>query len=94
MIPYLKIDLINQLRKEGMPLMEAIHTAGIRRLRAILMTSLASIIAMIPILFTFDMGSELQKPLAVAMVYRHDHRHIGKCIYYPLGLLENLQQRG
>ena len=64
----LKIDLINQLRKEGMPLMEAIHTAGIRRLRAILMTSLTSIIAMIPILFTFDMGSELQKPLAVAMI--------------------------
>ena len=64
----LKIDLINQLRKEGMPLTEAIHTAGIRRLRAILMTSLTSIIAMIPILFTFDMGSELQKPLAVAMI--------------------------
>jgi len=64
----LKIDLINQLRKEGMPLMEAIHTAGIRRLRAILMTSLTSIIAMIPILFTFDMGSELQKPLAIAMI--------------------------
>lgn len=64
----LKIDLINQLRKEGVPLMEAIHTAGVKRLRAILMTSLTSIFAMIPILFTFDIGSELQKPLAVAMI--------------------------
>ncbi|WP_298652583.1 efflux RND transporter permease subunit [uncultured Proteiniphilum sp.] len=64
----LKIDLINELRKGGMPLMEAIHTAGVRRLRAIIMTALTSIFSMIPILFTFDMGSELQKPLAITMI--------------------------
>ena len=63
----LKIDLINQLRKEGVPLMEAIHTAG-ETFTCNLMTSLTSIFAMIPILFTFDIGSELQKPLAVAMI--------------------------
>ena len=64
----LKIDLINELRKGGMPLMEAIHTGGVRRLRAIIMTALTSLFSMIPILFTFDMGSELQKPLAIAMI--------------------------
>lgn len=64
----LKIDMINELRKEGVPLMEAIHTAGIKRLRAIVMTSLTTILAMIPLLFSFDMGSELQKPLAIAMI--------------------------
>lgn len=64
----LKIDLINELRKQGMPLMEAIHTGGVRRLRAIIMTALTSIVSMIPILFTKDIGSELQKPLAVAMI--------------------------
>lgn len=64
----LKIDLINELRKEGMPLMEAIHTGGVRRLRAIIMTALTSFFSMIPILFTFDIGSELQKPLAIAMI--------------------------
>ncbi|WP_294068421.1 efflux RND transporter permease subunit [Proteiniphilum sp. UBA1028] len=64
----LKIDLINELRKEGMPLMEAIHTGGVRRLRAIIMTALTSLFSMIPILFTFDLGSELQKPLAIAMI--------------------------
>ena len=51
-----------------MPLIEAIHTAGRRRLRPILMTSLTTILAMLPILFTSDMGSELQQPLAVAMI--------------------------
>jgi multidrug efflux pump subunit AcrB len=64
----LKLDSINSLRREGMPLLEAIHTAGVRRLRAIVMTTLTTVFAMLPVLFTFDMGSELQQPLAVAMI--------------------------
>lgn len=63
----LKIDSINELRKTGTPLMQAIHTAGIRRLRPIVMTSLTTIVAMAPLLFSNDMGSELQRPLAIAM---------------------------
>ena len=64
----LKIDSINELRKGGVPLEEAIHTAGRRRLRAIIMTSLTTVFAMLPLLFTDDMGSELQRPLAIAMI--------------------------
>ena len=64
----LKLDAINELRKQGMPLIEAIHTAGMRRLRPIIMTSLTTIFAMVPLLFTSDMGSELQRPLAIAMI--------------------------
>ena len=64
----LKLDSINELRKAGTPLMEAIHTAGRRRLRPIIMTSLTTIMAMVPLLFASDMGSELQKPLSIAMI--------------------------
>jgi multidrug efflux pump subunit AcrB len=64
----LKLDAINELRKAGTPLTEAIHTAGLRRLRPIIMTSLTTIFAMVPTLFTSDMGSELQRPLAIAMI--------------------------
>ena len=64
----LKLDAINELRKAGTPLLEAIHEAGRRRLRPIIMTSLTSIIGMVPLLFSFDMGSELQKPLSIAMI--------------------------
>lgn len=64
----LKIDMINQFRKEGMPILEAIHTAGHRRLRAIVMTSLTTILAMVPLLFSSDMGSELQAPLSLAII--------------------------
>lgn len=64
----LKMDVINDLRKQGVPLMEAIHEAGKKRLRAIIMTALTSIFAFMPLLFSSDMGSELQKPLAIAMI--------------------------
>ncbi|MDR2805606.1 MAG: efflux RND transporter permease subunit [Dysgonamonadaceae bacterium] len=64
----LKVDMMNQLRREGYPLMDAIHEAGRRRLKAILMTSLTSIVCMTPLLFSSDMGSELEKPLAIATI--------------------------
>jgi multidrug efflux pump subunit AcrB len=64
----LKLDAINELRKQGTPLLEAIHEAGRRRLRPIIMTSLTTIFAMVPLLFSSDMGSELQAPLAIAMI--------------------------
>jgi len=49
-------------------LVAAIHEAGRRRLNAILMTSMTSIVCMIPLLFSSDMGSELEKPLAIATI--------------------------
>ena len=64
----LKLDSINELRREGMPLLDAIHTAGHRRLRAIIMTTLTTVFAMVPLLFTSDLGSEMQRPLSVAMI--------------------------
>ncbi len=64
----LKIDAINEERRKGVPVIEAIHIAGHRRLRPIIMTSLTTIFAMLPVLFTSDMGSLLQRPLAVAMI--------------------------
>ena len=64
----LKLDAINELRKSGVPLLDAIHEAGRRRLRPIIMTSLTTVFAMVPLLFSSDIGSELQKPLSIAMI--------------------------
>ena len=61
----LKLDAINELRKEGVPLMEAIHEAGRRNYQGNLCDRTSG---MVPLLFTFDMGSELQKPLSIAMI--------------------------
>jgi multidrug efflux pump subunit AcrB len=64
----LKIDTINRLRMSGTPLMTAIYTGGSRRLKPIIMTSLTTILATMFFLFGNDIGSELQKPLALTVI--------------------------
>lgn len=64
----LKIDTINRLKRSGYPLIEAIHKGGTRRLKPIIMTSLTTILALAPFLLGNDIGSELQYPLAVAVI--------------------------
>lgn len=64
----LKIDTIIQLQREGNTLMRALLVAGQRRLKPILMTTLTTILALVPMLFTSGLGGELQAPLAVALI--------------------------
>ncbi len=64
----LKIDTINKLMYTGKPLIHSIFEAGRRRLKPIIMTSLTTILAMVPFLFQKGMGAELQKPLALAII--------------------------
>lgn len=64
----LKVSVINRLRAEGVKLQTGIHEAGRRRLRAIVTTSLTSIFVFVPVMMSSDIGSEMQKPLAIAMV--------------------------
>ncbi|MBN2166685.1 MAG: efflux RND transporter permease subunit [Marinilabiliaceae bacterium] len=64
----LKIDTINRLVKAGYPVVDAIHTAGHKRLKPIIMTSATTILAMIPFLWGDDMGSRLQQPLAWTVI--------------------------
>ena len=64
----LKVDTINRLRESGMGLKHAILEAGSRRLKAIVMTSLTTILAIAPFLVRGDMGSDLQYPLSLALI--------------------------
>lgn len=64
----LKVDTINRLRKDGMPLLAAIKEAGHRRLKPIIMTSITTIVALVPVLWGTGMGSEMQKPLALTVI--------------------------
>lgn len=64
----LKIDTTIRLQKEGKSLLRALLIAGNRRLKPIFMTSLTTILALIPILFTRGIGGELQTPLAIALI--------------------------
>ncbi|MCJ7447097.1 MAG: efflux RND transporter permease subunit [Bacteroidales bacterium] len=64
----LKVDTINNLRAEGLGLKEAIYTGGSRRLKPIIMVAMASLISTAPILFSQGIGSELQRPMALALI--------------------------
>jgi HAE1 family hydrophobic/amphiphilic exporter-1 len=57
-----------QLQDEGVPLLEALARAGQRRLRPILMTTLTTIFGLMPLAIGLGEGSELQAPLARALV--------------------------
>jgi HAE1 family hydrophobic/amphiphilic exporter-1 len=61
------VDMINQSRRAGMPIDEAIVFAGRNRIRPILMTSLTTILALLPFILGVGAGSSLRAPMAVAV---------------------------
>jgi HAE1 family hydrophobic/amphiphilic exporter-1 len=62
------VDYTNQLRREGLGLREAVLTACPIRLRPILMTSLATIAAAVPLAMGLGPGSETRGPLARSII--------------------------
>ena len=62
------IEYIGQLRAEGSSLHEALIHAGRIRFRPILMTSLATILGLLPLAFGFGPGAQMQQPLAIAVI--------------------------
>ena len=55
-------------RKHGMDSTEAIYEASLLRFRPIMMTTMAALLAGIPLAVGTGMGSELRRPLGIAMV--------------------------
>lgn len=62
------VDAINQFRKEGMKLKEAIVSAGQRRIRPIVMTTLTTILALFPLTLGFGESASLRSPMAWAVI--------------------------
>lgn len=63
------IDYINILRARGQPRNQAIINAGSTRLRPILMTTLTTVLGMLPLALGYGTGAELYRPLAVVIVF-------------------------
>ncbi|HHL70970.1 MAG TPA: efflux RND transporter permease subunit [Bacteroidetes bacterium] len=62
------VDYINRLRAQGTARTEAILQAGRDRLRPIVMTSLTTILALLPLTIGFGEGAKLRAPLAIAVI--------------------------
>jgi HAE1 family hydrophobic/amphiphilic exporter-1 len=62
------VDAINQLKREGLELKEAIVGAGERRIRPIIMTSLTTVLALLPLTIGVGEGASLRAPMALAVI--------------------------
>lgn len=62
------VEFTHRLVEDGMPMREAVATAGRVRLRPVLMTSLATVIGLMPMALKMGTGSESYAPLAQAII--------------------------
>jgi hydrophobe/amphiphile efflux-1 (HAE1) family protein len=64
----LLVEYINELRRQGQELIPAVINAGRTRLRPILMTTLTTLVGLMPMALGIDVGSEANAPLARAVI--------------------------
>ncbi|MBU1619939.1 MAG: efflux RND transporter permease subunit [Gammaproteobacteria bacterium] len=63
------IDRINQLRAEGAPINDAIVQAGATRLRPVLMTTLTTVLGLLPMVLGSSDGAEIRSPMAITVIW-------------------------
>ncbi len=62
------VDLINKLRERGMERMDAIREAAHLRLRPIMMTTLTTVLGLLPLALGLGEGSEMRTPMAITVI--------------------------
>ena len=63
------VDYTNQLMERGMNCYDALTSAGPRRLRPILMTTLTTILGMVPMAVATSEGSEMMQALSIGVIF-------------------------
>ena len=63
------VSYFNQLVERGMPLAEAVEQGALLRLRPVLMTAVTTILGLLPLLLSRGLGAEVQRPLAIVVVF-------------------------
>ncbi len=63
------VSYINELRARGRSLHDSLIEGGLLRLRPVLMTATTTILGLLPLLMARGIGSEVQRPLAVVVVF-------------------------
>jgi len=62
------VTYYNQLRAEGMGLVEAVLQGSLTRLRTVLMTAMLAMLGLVPMALSHAIGAETQRPLAVVVI--------------------------
>jgi multidrug efflux pump subunit AcrB len=90
----LKVDMIKKVISNGENIQLALKTASDKRLRAIIMTSLTTILALVPVFFSSGLGAEIYIPLAIAIISGITVGTITSIFFVPAlyAVLHNLTQ--
>jgi CzcA family heavy metal efflux pump len=88
------IEYIGQLRGQGVPLHEALLKAGRTRFRPILMTSLCTILGLVPLALGMGPGAQMQQPLAIAVIGGLITNMLLTRLLIPVGYLVLRGERG
>ncbi|HXX94036.1 MAG TPA: efflux RND transporter permease subunit, partial [Planctomycetota bacterium] len=64
----LMLDFVERLLAEGLPLEEALVRSGRRRLRPVLMTSMAAALGMLPLAYGIGSGTDMLRPMAISVI--------------------------
>lgn len=90
------VDYTNQLiRENGMECNEALLSAGPSRLRPILMTTLTTIIGLLPMAFATSSGMEIQQPLGIVVIFGLSISTLVTLVFIPVlySLVNSLKNR-
>lgn len=90
------VTCINQLRSSGAPLRESLVEGGLLRLRPVLMTAITTILGLLPLLLSRGIGAEVQRPLAIVVVFGLATSTMLTLFVLPAfyGLVEEKKMRG
>lgn len=78
------IDTINQLRSAGMEKFEAISQACLQRLRPIMMTTLTTILGLLPLAIGAGEGAEMRAPMAISVIFGLLFASLLTLVYIPV----------
>jgi multidrug efflux pump subunit AcrB len=88
------VDYINQQRRSGTPLQQAVHDAGIRRFRPILLTTLTTCAGLTPLLLERSVQARFLIPMAVSLAFGVLFATLISLVLVPSGylVLEDLRR--
>ncbi|NCC16319.1 MAG: efflux RND transporter permease subunit [Clostridia bacterium] len=78
------VDYANQLMGRGLSCYDALVTAGPRRLRPILMTTLTTVLGMLPMAISNAEGGEMMKSLAIAVIFGLTFSTVVTLVFIPV----------
>ncbi len=64
----LLVERISQLRREGLPVLQSVIDAGRDRFRPVLMTTVTTVLGLLPMAIGLGEGASLRQPLAIAVI--------------------------